>query len=63
MKSAILDEIRAELRQRLEVMIRAAMAAHAAATDPGSKAEASGGAGGIRADFRRAGVAGFSERR
>lgn len=39
MKSAVLEKIRAELRQRLEVMVRAAMAAHAAATDPGSKAE------------------------
>lgn len=39
MKSGILEKIRAELRQRLEVMVRAAMAAHAAATDPGSKAE------------------------
>lgn len=39
MKSEVLEKIRAELRQRLELMISAAMAAHAAATDPGSKAE------------------------
>lgn len=39
MKSALLEQIRAELRQRLQVLARAAQDAHAAATDPGSKAE------------------------
>jgi len=39
MKEEILEIIRSELRQRLETMVKAAMDAHAAATDPGSKAE------------------------
>jgi hypothetical protein len=39
MKTALLDQIRTELRSRLERLSRAAMEAHAAATDPGSKAE------------------------
>lgn len=39
MKSALLARIRADLRTRLELLTRAAMDAHAAATDPGSKAE------------------------
>jgi transcription elongation GreA/GreB family factor len=39
MKSELLEIIRAELRTRLERLARAAMDAHAAATDPGSKAE------------------------
>jgi hypothetical protein len=39
MKSVLLEKIRTDLKQRLEVMIRAAMDAHVAATDPGSKAE------------------------
>lgn len=39
MKSELLDEIRGELRARLERIAKAAMAAHEAATDPGSKAE------------------------
>lgn len=38
-KQSLLDQIRAELRTSLERMTRAAMDAHAAATDPGSKAE------------------------
>ena len=39
MKSDLIELIRAELRSRLDRLARAAMAAHAAATDPGSKAE------------------------
>lgn len=39
MKSDILEMIRVELRSRLERLAKAAMDAHAAATDPGSKAE------------------------
>lgn len=39
MKSELLELIRVELRVRLERLAKAAMAAHAAATDPGSKAE------------------------
>ncbi|MFT3991977.1 MAG: hypothetical protein QM680_11260 [Luteolibacter sp.] len=39
MKAALLEKIRNELRERLQVLMRAAMDAHAAATDPGSKAE------------------------
>ena len=39
MKSQLLTRIRAELRARLDRLSRAAFEAHAAATDPGSKAE------------------------
>ena len=39
MKSDLLELIRVELRSRLERLAKAAMDAHAAATDPGSKAE------------------------
>ena len=39
MKSELLTRIRAELRSQLERLSNAAMEAHAAATDPGSKAE------------------------
>jgi transcription elongation GreA/GreB family factor len=39
MKSELLELVRAELRARLERLAKAAMDAHAAATDPGSKAE------------------------
>ncbi len=39
MKSELLEIIRSEIRARLERLAKAAMAAHAAATDPGSKAE------------------------
>jgi len=38
-KSALLERIRAELRARFERLAAAAREAHAAATDPGSKAE------------------------
>ena len=39
MKSDLLELIRTELRARLDRLAKAAMDAHAAATDPGSKAE------------------------
>jgi len=39
MKSELLEQVRTELRARMERLAKAAMAAHAAATDPGSKAE------------------------
>ena len=39
MKSDLVETIRAELRGRLELLAKAARAAHEAATDPGSKAE------------------------
>jgi len=39
MKSALLEHIRLELNHRLERLTKAALAAHAAATDPDSKAE------------------------
>ncbi len=39
MKEEIVELIRAELRARLDRLAKAAMDAHAAATDPGSKAE------------------------
>ena len=39
MKSSLLEQIRAELRASLDRLSKAAMEAHAAATDPGSKAE------------------------
>ncbi len=39
MKSALLEQIRIDLRARLDRLSKAAQEAHAAATDPGSKAE------------------------
>ncbi len=39
MKSELLATLCAEMRRRLDVLVRAAKEAHAAATDPGSKAE------------------------
>jgi len=39
MKNVLLEQIRTELRQHLELLVKVAMDAHAAATDPGSKAE------------------------
>lgn len=57
MKSALLDQIRAELRTRLEVLTRAAMDAHAAATDPGSKAEGKYDTRSLEASYLAAGQA------
>lgn len=39
MKSRLIEKIRSDLRERLDRLARAAMEAHAAATDPSSKAE------------------------
>ena len=39
MKSALLEKIRVVLRARVDRLAKAAYDAHAAATDPGSKAE------------------------
>lgn len=39
MKAEILEKIRVELRAQLDRLAKAALEAHAAATDPGSKAE------------------------
>jgi hypothetical protein len=39
MKTTLVEHIRNELRQRLDRLSKAALDAHAAATDPGSKAE------------------------
>lgn len=57
MKSALLAQIRAELRARLNVLSRAAMEAHAAATDPGSKAEGKYDTRSLEASYLAAGQA------
>ena len=57
MKSRILDQIRAELRARLERLSKAAMEAHAAATDPGSKAEGKYDTRSLEASYLAAGQA------
>ena len=57
MKSALLEQIRAELRTRLERLSQAAMEAHAAATDPGSKAEGKYDTRSLEASYLAAGQA------
>ncbi|MES2660550.1 MAG: transcription elongation factor GreAB [Verrucomicrobiota bacterium] len=57
MKSAILDQIRSELRARLERLSKAAFEAHAAATDPGSKAEGKYDTRSLEASYLAAGQA------
>jgi hypothetical protein len=57
MKSALLAQIRAELRARLERLSKAAMEAHAAATDPGSKAEGKYDTRSLEASYLAAGQA------
>ena len=57
MKSALLEQIRAELRARLERLSKAAMEAHAAATDPGSKAEGKYDTRSLEASYLAAGQA------
>lgn len=57
MKSALLEKIRADLRARLEVLTRAAVEAHAAATDPGSKAEGKYDTRSLEASYLAAGQA------
>jgi hypothetical protein len=57
MKSQLLDQIRTELRTRLERLSKAAFEAHAAATDPGSKAEGKYDTRSLEASYLAAGQA------
>lgn len=57
MKDALLLKIRAELRYRFELLSRAAFEAHAAATDPGSKAEGKYDTRSLEASYLAAGQA------
>lgn len=57
MKSEILDQIRTELRAQLERLSKAAIEAHAAATDPGSKAEGKYDTRSLEASYLAAGQA------
>jgi len=57
MKSALLEKIRAELKASLERLSKAAMDAHAAATDPDSKAEGKYDTRSLEASYLAAGQA------
>ncbi|KAB2637825.1 MAG: transcription elongation factor GreAB [Verrucomicrobia bacterium] len=57
MKSTLLEKIRIELRTQLERLAKAAMDAHAAATDPGSKAEGKYDTRSLEASYLAAGQA------
>jgi hypothetical protein len=57
MKSALLEQIRTQLRSRLERLTKAAMDAHAAATDPDSKAEGKYDTRSLEASYLAAGQA------
>lgn len=57
MKSALLAKIRIELRVRLDRLVNAALDAHAAATDPGSKAEGKYDTRSLEASYLAAGQA------
>jgi len=57
MKSELLTRIRAELRARLDRLSKAAFEAHAAATDPGSKAEGKYDTRSLEASYLAAGQA------
>lgn len=57
MKSQILDQVRSELRTRLERLAKAAFEAHAAATDPGSRAEGKYDTRSLEASYLAAGQA------
>lgn len=57
MKSALLEVIRAELRAQLDRLSKAAFEAHAAATDPGSKAEGKYDTRSLEASYLAAGQA------
>jgi hypothetical protein len=57
MKSKLLEQIRSELRARLERLSKAALEAHAAATDPGSKAEGKYDTRSLEASYLAAGQA------
>jgi hypothetical protein len=57
MKDRLLDAIRAELRARFDRLTRAAKDAHAAATDPGSKADSKYDTRSLEASYLAAGQA------
>ena len=57
MKSDLLEKIRAVLRARFDLLSRAAFEAHAAATDPGSKAEGKYDTRSLEASYLAAGQA------
>jgi hypothetical protein len=57
MKSELLAQVRTELRDKLDRLTRAAMDAHAAATDPGSKAEGKYDTRSLEASYLAAGQA------
>lgn len=57
MKSALLAQIRTELKDSLERLSKAAREAHAAATDPGSKAEGKYDTRSLEASYLAAGQA------
>jgi hypothetical protein len=57
MKIILLDLIRTDLRQHLERLSKAALEAHAAATDPGSKAEGKYDTRSLEASYLAAGQA------
>jgi transcription elongation GreA/GreB family factor len=57
MKSRLLEQIRTELRASLERLAKAAQEAHAAATDPGSKAESKYDTRNLEASYLAAGQA------
>lgn len=57
LKDGLLEEIRAELRRRFDRLTKAAREAHAAATDPGSKAEGKYDTRSLEASYLAAGQA------
>lgn len=57
MKSHLLEQIRSELRSQLDRLSKAAFEAHAAATDPGSKAEGKYDTRSLEASYLAAGQA------
>lgn len=57
LKDGLLQEIRAELRRRFDRLTKAAREAHAAATDPGSKAEGKYDTRSLEASYLAAGQA------
>lgn len=57
MKTALLEKIRVKLRSRLDRLSKAAYDAHAAATDPGSKAEGKYDTRSLEASYLAAGQA------
>jgi len=57
MKSALLEIIRTELKASMERLAKAAFDAHAAATDPGSKAEGKYDTRSLEASYLAAGQA------